>query len=100
MTDAINIMLIASTSSTARLIEVMLDLNGSAAFALEVQHNVPKALARLKARRVDVILLQLVGGTGLDAFTKIHGQDPEIPILIMTEPDQEARAIEAVKAGA
>ncbi|MBN1815314.1 MAG: PAS domain S-box protein [Anaerolineae bacterium] len=59
-------------------------------------------LKRLAKGDIDVVLLDLSlpDSQGLDTFAKIHTQAPEVPVVILSDPEDKALAIEAVRKGA
>jgi signal transduction histidine kinase len=60
------------------------------------------AVQRLAAEPFEVVLLDLAlpDSLGLDTFTTLSRQTPEVPIVVLTTLSDEAAAIEAVQAGA
>lgn len=61
-----------------------------------------QALEVLAAGQVDVVLLalQLPDSRGADTFTIAHGAAPEVPIIVLSESDDEELALETVQLGA
>ena len=72
------------------------------AFELIEVDSVPRALTRLVAEHVDVVLLDLTlaSGQGLDLLAQLRADAPDVPIVVQTVNDDEALGIAAVKAGA
>lgn len=73
---------------------------------VEIQHyqrlaEVREFLSKEK-KDIDVILLDLglPDSQGLDTFTRIHQQAPQIPVVILSGLDDENLAIQAVRQGA
>jgi two-component system, cell cycle sensor histidine kinase and response regulator CckA len=59
-------------------------------------------LDRIDHGEIDVVLLDLTmpDSSGLDTFTKMHARDPRVPIIPLTGLDDEAFAVNALRAGA
>jgi len=108
MTDKpIEILLIEDNPGDARLIQEM--ISGARAtgmlallFHLTIVDRLAAGLARLAQGGVDVVLLDLSlpDSQGLDTFAKAQAQAPDVPILVLTGLDDEARALQALQAGA
>jgi diguanylate cyclase (GGDEF)-like protein/PAS domain S-box-containing protein len=64
--------------------------------------SLEKAQQYLAEQSFQIILLDLSlpDSSGLDTLQRIHQQTDEIPIIVITEPDDEAMAIQAMRAGA
>lgn len=60
----------------------------------------PTALARLGGGDVDAILLDLAGDAGLERFFQLRQLAPHIPIVVLCGADDEALALQAMRAGA
>jgi len=60
------------------------------------------ALEVLRTEQVDVVLLdlQLPDSHGADTFTILHGAAPDVPIIVLSESDDEEMALETVQLGA
>lgn len=86
-------MLSSSTSSSA---------SAGVLFNLLWAETFTAAVEKLRAERVDVILLDLSlpDASGLDCFYSMRALAPNVPILVLTGLDDEKTAIGAVKAGA
>ncbi len=52
--------------------------------------------------KIDIVLLdlELPDSQGLDTFAKAHAHAPEVPIIVLTNSDDESLALEAVQKGA
>ncbi len=61
-----------------------------------------QAIALLTSDRIDVVLLdlQLPDSRGADTFTKAHSAAPDVPIIVMSESDDEELALSTVQLGA
>ena len=61
-----------------------------------------EALERLAAERFDVVLLDasLPGGRFLNVFSRLRASAPELPVVILAEPDDEPMVISLLRRGA
>lgn len=71
---------------------------------IEVEHvaRLSQALDRLNEGLLDAVLLDLTlpDSAGLETFFKVQGAAPHLPIVLLTGPDDEELASEAVRQGA
>ncbi len=74
----------------------------NASFQLEWVDRLAKALDRIALGNIDVVLLDLTmpDSSGLETFTKMHSRNPRVPIIPLTGLDDEAFAVNALRAGA
>ena len=96
------ILLVEDNLPEARLLQETLAEARAVDFDLVHVEQLSQALERLREGPVDVILvdLGLTDSQGLDTFTTLHTQAPEVPMVIMTGLDDEGLAMQAVQAGA
>ena len=102
MNDAsINVLLIADHPGDAWLVEEMLK-EARAPFRLAQANGLAECLAHLSQGGIDVLLLDLglADGQGLDALVRARAAAPATPIVLLTDLDDEAVAVEAAQAGA
>ena len=99
---SINVLLVEDSLPDARLLQEALAEAQAATFDLVHVEQLSQALKRLREESIDVILvdLGLTDSQGLDTFTTLHTQAPDVPLVIMTGLDDEELAIQAVQAGA
>jgi diguanylate cyclase (GGDEF)-like protein len=99
---AINVLLIEDNPGDARLIQELLAEPGGAVFTLECVDRLSTGLKRLVEGGIDVILLDLglPDSQGLDTIVKAYDQVQDVPIVVLTGFDDEALAIQAMRAGA
>ncbi len=64
--------------------------------------NAPHALQVLRENRIDAVLtdIKMPAVTGLDFLDIIHGEKPDIPVILMTAYADLETAVEAIKKGA
>ena len=98
----INILLVEDNPGDTRLIQEALKEAGSTRFKLDCTDRLATGLEKLSARKPDAIILDLSlpDSQGLDTFTRVHAQVPEVPIVVLTGLDDETVAVEAMGSGA
>jgi DNA-binding NarL/FixJ family response regulator len=64
--------------------------------------DLPEALQIASARRLDLVLLDLAlpSCEGIQAVVRFHGAYPDVPILVLSASDDDARIRECIEAGA
>ena len=85
------------------LLREMIDDEENSRFQVAAQANrLEQALEILSGGQIDVVLLdlQLPDSRGADTFTIAHGAAPEIPIIVLSESDDEELALQTVQLGA
>ena len=102
MSDKPKVLLVEDSPGDARLIWEMLAEVKGAQIDLKYADRLSAGLERLAAGGIDVVLLDLSlpDSGGLDTFTKVHAQAPQVPIIVLTGLDDESLAVEAVRGGA
>lgn len=103
MTDKqINILLIEDDPGDADLLQKILSATKAHQFSLEVSTDLHNSLERLALGQIDVVLLDLSlpDSQGLDTFTQVYAQAPDIPIVVLSGLDDETIAVKAVQIGA
>jgi signal transduction histidine kinase/DNA-binding response OmpR family regulator len=98
----VKVLLIEDNPGDARLLQEMLADASSHTFDLECADRLSTGLERLAAGGIDAVLLDLSlpDSQGLDTFTRVHAQAPDVPIMVLSGLDDEALAIKAVREGA
>jgi len=98
----IKVLLIEDNPRDTRQIREMLSEVSGAAFDMEYADRLLTGLELLTTGVFDVILLDLglPDCSGLNTFTRVHAQSPEVPIVILTGLDDVTVAIKAVRDGA
>lgn len=97
----IRILLIEDNPGDARIIREMLT-DSCIEFELVWSENLSKALSEIQSNVFDIILIDLAlpDSWGIDTFIKVHGQAPDVPIIILTVFDVDDMAINAAQCGA
>jgi diguanylate cyclase (GGDEF)-like protein len=84
-----------------RVVEELLAQATAAEYAVHLQHSLKKGFEHLKAAQTACVLLDLsLPGGGLDAVLEVRKLAPDAAIVVITDPEDEALALEALKAGA
>ena len=75
---------------------------GNAFTHIELAGSLSEGLKYLSETDVDIVLLDLSlpDSSGLDTFQKINNQAPDVPFIILAEPDNEDIALNAIQNGA
>lgn len=98
----IKILSVEDNPGDVRLLQEMLaEVNGSL-FELDCVDRLSIGLERLVKGGVDLVLLDLglPDSQGFETFHRVRAQAPHVPIVIMTEFEDEVFAIRAVRMGA
>ena len=100
--EMLRILLIANNAGSAEFVERLLDESGLDHYAFDHVEGVSHALTPLKDERVDIVLLDLPrpAERGLDCITQIQTTAPSVPLLALSDLDDERLAIQAVRRGA
>ncbi len=99
---SIKVLLIEDDSSQAQLVQLMLSKAKGIEFNVEWSDCISKALERLAAEGIGIVLLDLnlPDSEGIDSYVKIGVLAQNIPIIVLTGIDDEALAVKAVQMGA
>jgi diguanylate cyclase (GGDEF)-like protein/PAS domain S-box-containing protein len=98
----LTVLLIEDSPEEAELIRLMLEKSKRETLLVEHVTRLQEGLARLQAGPVDVVLLDfsLPDSTGLASFERTRAAAPHVPIVILTNLDDEEIALTAVREGA
>jgi len=101
-TKPLSVLLIEDSPEEAELIQVMLTQSRRERVCVEHVSRLCDGLACLASAPVDVILLDfsLPDSKGLVSFEKVRAAAPHVPIVILTNLDDEETALLAVREGA
>jgi diguanylate cyclase (GGDEF)-like protein/PAS domain S-box-containing protein len=99
------ILLLQDNSAKAAIVQGLLARSSSAPFTVEWLRTCAAGLVRLKDRKkngIAAILINLLlpDGRQLEVFNRIFDAAPHIPILILSSPEHEGVAEQAVQRGA
>lgn len=100
--EAISILLVEDNPADRRLVAERLGQQHNGLFRLFFAETAREAMHQLMQHEISVILLdlQLPDCTELDSVTRIRAAAPGIPIVVLSEVEDEALAIRALKLGA
>lgn len=98
----ITALLIEDNPADARLIQYMLMDSGGGIFQLEHADRLARGLERMESPGIDIVLsdLSLPDSHGLETFTRLHAQAPQIPIIVLSGLNDTTVAVNAVHEGA
>ena len=100
--DQITILLIEDNPDDAALMGKVLSEAGRGQFELVWARSLSEGLERLGAGAVELVLLDLglPDSRGQGAFDAVCRSSPEVPIVLLSNEDDETQALELVKRGA
>ena len=96
------VLLVENNLDDLRLVRESLSEMSSDPFDLIAVNSHTEAVARLAEETIDVILLALAlpDETGLEILTQMRAAVPHLPIVVVTEGNDETGGLQAVRAGA
>ncbi|MEA5534038.1 hybrid sensor histidine kinase/response regulator [Crocosphaera sp. XPORK-15E] len=102
LTSLINVLLIEDNLAEARLLQEFLKGATRLDFHLVHTKRLQEALSRLEREEFAIILLDLTlpDSQGLDSLAPIIEKVPDLPIIVLTNINDEKLALEAVRRGA
>ena len=95
----IEILLVEDNPGDAELIEELLPRDGPVLFAVENVDRLSKAIKRVSTDRFDIILLDLglPDSDGLATLRAMRRQAPQLPIVVLTDINDEQVALAAIQ---
>ncbi|MCH5374361.1 MAG: response regulator [Planctomycetes bacterium] len=98
----IHVLLIDDSPSDSELIRRLLAQSRDVFFHVDAADRLEAAVPRLTEGEVDVVLtdLGLPESHGIETFHRVNAHAPTLPIVVLTDLDDETVAVEAVHAGA
>ncbi|MEL4894986.1 hybrid sensor histidine kinase/response regulator [Crocosphaera sp. Alani8] len=102
LTNVIKVLLIEDNMAEARLLQEVLKGATKQEFGLFHEKRLKNALNTLESQRFDVVLLDLTlpDSQGLNSLLPIISKNSHIPIVVLTNMNDEDLALEAVRKGA
>ncbi len=94
------VLLIEENPREASTLREVLREAAGANFAMEFTDRLSKGLTRLGEGGVDLVLLSLSTENGLDAFLRVKERAGRVPVLVLSNSEEEKVAVEAVRNGA
>ncbi|USR92094.1 EAL domain-containing protein [Phormidium yuhuli AB48] len=100
--NSVKILLIEDNPAEARLLQELLKQASTARFTWFCESRLQAAIAVLKEQSFDVILLDLTlpDSQGLESLSAIAGIRPQVPIVVLTNTNDDDLALEAMRSGA
>jgi signal transduction histidine kinase len=100
--ERIKVLIVEDDPGDARLAEVTLSQSSHLVFETEITDCLSLAMERLCGGSFDVVLLDmgLPDSQGLDTLSRVHNENQEIPIVVLTGFDDEEMGVQAMQAGA
>lgn len=102
LNNIINILLVESDNKDVFRIKDLLQKAKYNNFEITISNKISDAMECIPEFQFDVILLDLIlpNGEGLDVFMRIYNECSHIPIIILSEYQDEEIAVESVRYGA
>jgi PAS domain S-box-containing protein len=100
-TDVTKVLLVEDSVSDADILQAMLRQSGSGRFEFTCAESMEQALASLRQRAFDVVLLDLSlpDSTGESTFLRVREAAPQMPLVVLTSGYDEALGVEAIRHG-
>lgn len=100
--ESINILLVEDNPGDVRLLRMAMALAGAQNIELVPVEDLKTAFARLSQQSFAAVLLDLMlpDCMGIDTLHRLHGEFPDVPIIILTGTEDERIAMQAIRAGA
>lgn len=97
----LNVLLVEANPKDALLLQNTLGKPDPSQYNLTHVKKLSEALNSLVEHNFDLVLLDLTlpDSWGLNTVMRVHEQTPEVPIIVLTETDDESLAIKAVQEG-
>jgi signal transduction histidine kinase len=101
-TQPLRVLIVEDSLVFARLLQIILAEAITAQFEMICVERSGEAIKQLAERPFDVILLDLIlpDSQGLDTLTRMHDHAGDVPIVVMTDLDDETLGVKAVQLGA
>ena len=98
---SLRLLVVEDDPADVELIRARLDaVPGDRRFAIESVDRLSAALRRLKTADVVLLDLGLPDTAGLDAVTRLAGEAPEVPFVVLTGREDSELGLRAVREGA
>src|SRR5687767_8511501 len=78
----------------------LLGVVGDGGFTIDAVSRLSEALRRTRSADVVLLDLGLPDASGLEAVTRLMGEAPELPVVVLTGNDDEEMGLRAVREGA
>ncbi len=97
------VLLVEDNPGDVFLLREMVDDEPNSRFRVEAETNrLADAIERLRGGTIDVVLLDLSlpDSRGVETFNQAHAAAPDVPIIVLSERDDEELALQTVQLGA
>src|SRR5258708_38392889 len=101
--NAVNVLLIEGSAEYAALVVRWLSIESNKSeFVLTWTDSLEAALTRLKCGGIDLVLMDLglPDSTGMETFTSVRSEVPNLPIIVLSGAENEALALQIIQTGA
>ncbi|WP_225913741.1 hybrid sensor histidine kinase/response regulator [Leptolyngbya ohadii] len=100
--SSVKVLLVEDNTAELRLLQEILKNTVYKRFYLSPAKRMSEAIAYLRAEEFDIVLLDLTlpDSTGLDSLDTIIRESPHLPIVVLTNTNNDELAIQAVRQGA
>ena len=101
-TNLIPVLLIERDVKFTRFLRESLSALTTSEIDISTGHTLAEGLQKLRETKYDAILLDLclTDSEGIETFARVHGEAPNLPIVILTCYENEAFALQALRQGA
>ena len=101
-TDVVDVLVVDGDPGAAGLVAASLQDHPLARFRCLCAGTLAEGLGMLHEHAFDAVLLDLglPDSSGLEGLDRIHGEMPDLPVIVLTGRDDEGMAIEAIRHGA
>ena len=101
-TSPLSVLVVEDNPGDARLVQIYLEEDLAAPFAVTVADRLAVALEALVRQRIDIALLDLSlpDSFGLDGLARLRAAAPLLPVVVLTGTADEALALESLRQGA
>src|SRR5687768_7143287 len=101
-TNLIPVLLIERDVKFTRFLRESLSSLTTSEIDISTGHTLAEGLQKLRETKYDAILLDLclTDSEGIETFARVHGEAPNLPIVILTCYENEAFALQALRQGA
>jgi DNA-binding NarL/FixJ family response regulator len=100
--EVISVLHVEKDAVYVQLVQEMLSRTGPVQYEIQPVSTLAQGLRRLKEAVLDVVLLELLlpDSRGLEAVFKFNQVAPQLPLIVLTEADEEDTTVQAFREGA
>lgn len=102
LTQSIRTLLVDDDADSTMSTRGKLASGRGASFAVEHRRTLHSAVSRVRAGNIDVVLLDLdlPDSSGVDSVVRLHAAAPDVPIVVVTDTDDDDLALRSLQAHA